>query len=64
MDLGIRRMTALLLGAGGGLGRAISKAFAAEGANVAVADIDPTAIAGTEAAAGGKSVAWYGTWPT
>jgi 3-oxoacyl-[acyl-carrier protein] reductase len=59
MDLGIRGKTALVLGAGGGLGRAISEALAAEGVNVAVADVDPAAIAGTEAAVAavaGKSV--------
>jgi 3-oxoacyl-[acyl-carrier protein] reductase len=63
MDLGLKSKTALVLGGGGGLGRAISCALMGEGANVAVADIDPSAIAGTEsalAAIGGKSVglAW------
>jgi 3-oxoacyl-[acyl-carrier protein] reductase len=59
MDFGLKGKTALVLGGGGGLGRAISKALSGEGANVAVADIDPNAIAGTElalAAIGGKSV--------
>ncbi|HSY70147.1 MAG TPA: SDR family oxidoreductase [Edaphobacter sp.] len=59
MDFGLKGKTALVLGGGGGLGRAISKALIGEGANVAVADIDPDAIAGTEsalAAIGGKSV--------
>ncbi len=58
MDLGLKGKTALVLGGGGGLGRAISTALAAEGVNVAVADIEPKAIAETEAAvaaAGGKS---------
>jgi len=50
MDLGLKHKTALVLGGGGGLGRAISKALADEGANVACADIDPSAIAGTEEA--------------
>ena len=50
MELGLRNKTALVLGGGGGLGRAISIALAAEGANVAVADIDGKAIAETEAA--------------
>lgn len=50
MDLGLIDKTALVLSGGGGLGRAISIALASEGANVAFADIDPDAIAGTEAA--------------
>ncbi len=50
MDLGIKNKTALVLGGGGGLGRAIAIALASEGANVAFADIAPDAIAGTEAA--------------
>jgi 3-oxoacyl-[acyl-carrier protein] reductase len=47
------------LGGGGGLGHAISTALAAEGAQVAAADIDAGAIAETEAAiarVGGKSL--------
>jgi 3-oxoacyl-[acyl-carrier protein] reductase len=47
MDLGLKNKTALILGGGGGLGRAITAALAAEGANVAFADIDPKAVAGT-----------------
>jgi 3-oxoacyl-[acyl-carrier protein] reductase len=43
MNLGLQGKTALVLGGGGGLGRAISKSLAAEGAKVAVADIDPAA---------------------
>jgi 3-oxoacyl-[acyl-carrier protein] reductase len=39
MDLGISGRTALVHGAGGGLGRAIALAFAQEGVKVAVADI-------------------------
>jgi 3-oxoacyl-[acyl-carrier protein] reductase len=60
MDLGLKDKTALVLGGGGGLGRAICTALAGEGANVAIADIEPNAIAGTEAALsgiGGKSIA-------
>jgi 3-oxoacyl-[acyl-carrier protein] reductase len=40
MNLGLQGRTALVLGGGGGLGRAIAKALSAEGAKVAVADID------------------------
>src|ERR1700738_2730643 len=40
MDLGCKGKTALVLAGGGGLGRAIGKALAAEGANVGIADID------------------------
>jgi 3-oxoacyl-[acyl-carrier protein] reductase len=45
MDLELRNRTALVLGAGGGLGRAIGKTLAGEGAAVAVADIDASARA-------------------
>jgi 3-oxoacyl-[acyl-carrier protein] reductase len=44
MDLGIKGKTALVLGAGGGLGSAIALALAAEGANVALADISAEAL--------------------
>ncbi len=40
MDLGIKGRTALVLGAGGGLGGAISAALAREGAQVMLADIN------------------------
>ncbi|MGC0406628.1 3-oxoacyl-[acyl-carrier protein] reductase [Streptomyces sp. SAI-126] len=59
MDLGISGKTALVLGGGGGLGGAIAKALAAEGAAVAVADISPQAAERTAEAvtdAGGKAV--------
>ena len=45
MDLGIRGRTALVLGAGGGLGHAIAVALGREGASVALADIDQAALA-------------------
>jgi 3-oxoacyl-[acyl-carrier protein] reductase len=48
MDLGLSEKTALVLGGGGGLGRAIAIALATEGANVAFADIERDALAGTE----------------
>lgn len=44
MDLGLKGRTALVLGAGGGLGSAIAQALAREGANVALADIDAAAL--------------------
>ena len=56
MNLGITGKTALVLGGGGGLGRAISIALASEGVNIAIADIAPDAIAGTQAAVGAFGV--------
>lgn len=47
MNLGIAGRTALVLGAGGGLGGAIAATLAAEGTNVAVADIDADAARAT-----------------
>jgi 3-oxoacyl-[acyl-carrier protein] reductase len=63
MDLGLKNRTALVLGGGGGLGRAASLALAQEGAKVVVADIDPAAgAASSEAisAAGGvaQGIVW------
>ena len=46
MDLGIHGRTALVLGGGGGLGRAIASALAREDVNVALGDIDPASLAG------------------
>lgn len=43
LDFGIKDKTALVLGAGGGLGGAIAAALAAEGGRVAVVDRDKTA---------------------
>lgn len=60
MDLGITGRTALVLGAGGGLGRAIALGMALEGVKVAMADIDPRALSATEdalASAGGSRIA-------
>ena len=50
MDFGLRGKTALVLAAGGGLGRAIAKSLAGEGANIAVAGRGADSIAGTQAA--------------
>ncbi|TKW64875.1 MAG: SDR family oxidoreductase [Paracoccus denitrificans] len=43
MDLGLKGRSALVLGGGGGLGSEIARTLAAEGANVAVADLDQAA---------------------
>lgn len=45
MDLGLKDKTALVLGAGGGLGGAIARTLAREGARVAVADINADSLA-------------------
>ena len=58
MDLELNGKTALVLGAGGGLGGAISEALAAEGVVVAAADIDFAAVQRTcerVASTGGKA---------
>lgn len=60
MDLKIKGKTALVMGAGGGLGGVISQTLAAEGANVVVADINLDAARETLDAiesAGGKGIA-------
>lgn len=44
MDLGLRNKTALVLGGGGGLGRAIALSLAHEGANIVLADVDEAAL--------------------
>lgn len=49
MDLELNGRTALVLGAGGGLGRAIARTLAAEGARVVLADIDAEALKATQA---------------
>lgn len=60
MDLGLNNKTALVFGAGGGLGGAIARALAREGAQLAVADINAEALASVVAdiaALGGKALA-------
>ncbi|RJF92471.1 SDR family oxidoreductase [Noviherbaspirillum saxi] len=47
MDLAIKGKTALVFGAGGGLGGAIAQALAAEGANIVLADISVEALSVT-----------------
>lgn len=54
MDLGIAQRAALVLGGGGGLGSAIATALAAEGARVAVGDIDAAAAGRTAEAIRGE----------
>ncbi|WP_246797597.1 SDR family oxidoreductase [Burkholderia perseverans] len=44
MDLGLNGRTALVMGGGGGLGRAIATALAREGANLVLADLDEAAL--------------------
>jgi 3-oxoacyl-[acyl-carrier protein] reductase len=59
MDLGIKGRTALVLGAGGGLGGAVARALAVEGVNVALGDIDEKAVNAAAAAveaAGAKAL--------
>ncbi len=60
MDLGLGGKTALVLGGGGGLGRAIARALARDGARVAVGDVNATALEETVReleGAGGRALA-------
>jgi 3-oxoacyl-[acyl-carrier protein] reductase len=50
MEFGIRGRTALVFGAAGGLGGAIARALAAEGVQLALADVDAKALAAAAAA--------------
>ena len=57
----VKGLTVLVTGAASGMGRATALVFAAEGANVAVTDIDAgttQAVVGEIAAAGGSAKAW------
>lgn len=59
MDLQLNSKTALIFGAGGGLGGAIARSLAAEGVSVVVADIheeSATATAEAISGAGGKAI--------
>lgn len=59
MDLGLKDKTALVFGAGGGLGGAIARTLAGEGAKVAVADVNREAAQATADAilqAGGAAI--------
>jgi len=61
LELGLNSKTALVLGAGGGLGGAVARSLAREGARVAVCDIAPEAAQRTVqdiAAAGGQAQAF------
>ena len=63
MELGLNGKTALVFGAGGGLGGAIARALAAEGARVVVADIDAeagakTALGITESGGTALAIGW------
>ena len=50
MNLGLKNKTALVLGGGGGLGRAIAESLAREGANIAVAGIGADSITAAQSA--------------
>lgn len=56
MDLGISQRTALVLGAGGGLGSAIARTLGREGANVALGDVAEDALRETKALVEGCGV--------
>ena len=62
MDLGIRDRTALVLGGGGGLGAAIARALGAEGARVALADVNLEAARAAAATVGKEGVAHALQW--
>jgi 3-oxoacyl-[acyl-carrier protein] reductase len=57
LDLGLKGKTALVLGAGGGLGGAIALSLAEEGAHVALADISKESLDRTAAGIGSRHLA-------
>jgi len=62
MDLGIRDRNALVLGGGGGLGAAIARALGAEGARVALADVNLEAARAAAATVGKEGAAHALQW--
>jgi 3-oxoacyl-[acyl-carrier protein] reductase len=56
MDLGLQGKIALVLAGGGGLGGAIARSLAAEGANIAVAGLHSESVHRTQAAISGKTL--------
>lgn len=58
MDFGLNNKVALVFGAGGGLGGAIARSLAGEGARVVCADIDEGAAQATADATGGLALHW------
>jgi 3-oxoacyl-[acyl-carrier protein] reductase len=52
--------TAVVTGAGNGIGRAIAQALAAENVRTVFADIDPKSVGAAVAAAGDHAIAWSG----
>lgn len=59
MDLGIAGRTALVFGAGGGIGGAIAAALAQEGVRVALADIDAAALSEADERLRGEGAETY-----
>lgn len=57
MEIGLAGKSALITGAAGGIGLACARALAAEGARVALADVDPDRVAAAAGEVGGVAVA-------
>ncbi|ADI11718.1 putative short-chain dehydrogenase [Streptomyces bingchenggensis BCW-1] len=62
MDLNLQNKVALVLGAGGGLGGAIADALAAEGAKVALADINKEALDAVQERVGARTATAAVQW--